>query len=65
MKQVEIMSEETLINTAIKLLIDHIGTRETSRFLALSQLDRVDSLKRHHAWQKMLDKDTFFNEVFK
>ena len=65
MKQVKVMSEEALVNTAVKLLVEHLGSRETSRFLGLSQLDRVESLKRHHAWQSTLDKNDFFDKVFK
>ncbi|OAG27045.1 hypothetical protein TH606_09150 [Thermodesulfatator autotrophicus] len=58
------MDEDTLIRKSIKVLIDTLGPVKTIRFLNLPRKKRIESVKRHREWQKMLDKDKFFNEVF-
>ena len=64
MKAERYMDEDTLIRKSIKVLIDTLGPIETMRFLNLPRKKRIESVKRHREWQKMLDKDKFFNEVF-
>ena len=64
MKAERYMDEDTLIRKSIKVLIDTLGPIETIRFLNLPRKKRIESVKRHREWQKMLDKDKFFNEVF-
>ncbi len=64
MKAVKYMDEEVVIKKGIDLLIKGLGPMEAIRFMNLSQERKIDSVKRHRAWQKQLDKDRFFNEVF-
>jgi hypothetical protein len=64
MKESHYRSEDQLIKDAIDILMEKLGPVETSRFLSLPAKKRVESLKRHHAWQAALDKDTFFKGVF-
>jgi len=37
---------------------------ETIRFINLPKKRRLESVKRHREWQKLLNKDRFFDEVF-
>jgi len=64
MKAERYMDEDTLIRKSIKVLMDTLGPIETIRFLNQPRKKRIESVKRHREWQKMLDKDKFFNEVF-
>ena len=58
------MDENMLIKKSIELLIDNLGPVETIRFLNLPRKRRIESVKRHRRWQKGLDKEKFFEEVF-
>lgn len=64
MKAVKYMDEKDVINKGIDLLVKGLGPMEAIRFMNLSRERRIDSVKRHRAWQNQLDKDRFFNEVF-
>ena len=64
MKAVKYMDEEVVIKKGVDLLIKGLGHMEAIRFMNLSKERKIDSVKRHRAWQKQLDKDRFFNEVF-
>jgi len=64
MKAVKYMDENTLIKKSIEVLMEKLGPVETIRFVNLSRKKRMESVRRHREWQKMLDKDKFFNEVF-
>jgi len=64
MKAERYMDEDTLIRKSIKVLIDTLGSIETIRFLNLPRKKRIESVIRHREWQKMLDKDKFFDDVF-
>ena len=59
------MDENMLIKKSIEVLINNLGPVETIRFLNLPRKKRIESVKRHREWQKMLDKDKFFDEVFR
>jgi len=48
----------------VGILMDKLGPVETSRFLAMHQAGKLDSVKRHHRWQSELDKEDFFKEIF-
>jgi hypothetical protein len=37
---------------------------ERTELLPILREKRVESVKRHRGWQKQLDKDLFFDEVF-
>jgi hypothetical protein len=64
MKSLKYTSEETVIKKAIEVLIKELGPVETIRFINIPKKKRMESVKRHQQWQKTLDKDRFFNEVF-
>jgi len=58
------MDEEVLVKKSLNILIENLGPIETIRFLNIPKEKRIDSVKRHREWQKMLDKEEFFKEVF-
>ena len=64
MKLVKYMDEELMVKKAIKALIGELGPVEANRFINMPRKKRIDSVKRHREWQKHLDKDNFFREVF-
>jgi hypothetical protein len=64
MKPSQFLSEETLIERAIEVLLETLGPVETTRFLSLPMKKRIESVKRHRDWQAKLEKEPFFNEVF-
>jgi hypothetical protein len=64
MRNLKYASEETVIKKAIEVLIRELGPVETIRFINIPKKRRMESVKRHQQWQKTLDKDRFFNEVF-
>jgi hypothetical protein len=64
MKQSQFLSEETLVQRAIEVLLETLGPVETSRFLSLPVKKRTESVKRHREWQAGLEKEQFFKEVF-
>lgn len=65
MRAIKYMDEDIMIKKAIKVLIGELGHVETSRFINMPRKKRIDSVKRHREWQKSLDKDTFFKQVFR
>lgn len=64
MKQNKYMNENEVLEKGITALLSELGPVETARFLNISRVKRVESVKRHREWQKNLEKDIFFNEVF-
>ncbi len=58
------MDEEVVIRKAIEALIKELGPVEAIRFINMPKKKRVESVRRHREWQKLLDKDRFFDEVF-
>jgi len=64
MRAVKYMDENILIRKSIEVLMEKIGPIETIRFINIPRKKRLESLERHREWQKMLDKDKFFDEVF-
>jgi len=65
MKASTFINEEQLISKAVDALIRKLGPVETNRFLSLMKKKRVESLKRHHQWQAKLNKEQFFEAIFK
>uniref|UniRef100_UPI00402A1156 hypothetical protein n=1 Tax=Candidatus Wunengus sp. YC64 TaxID=3367700 RepID=UPI00402A1156 len=65
MKQGQFISEEKLLNQIIHILMEKLGPVETNRFLSLPAKKRLESVKRHRIWQSKLDKDKFFNNIFR
>ena len=64
MKLEKYMDEEVLVKKSLNILIENLGPIETIRFLNIPKKKRIDSVKRHREWQKILDKEKFFKEVF-
>lgn len=66
MKAEKYMDEERVIKKGVQVLIKELGPVEAIRFmnLPLKRKRRLESVKRHREWQKRLDKDSFFDEVF-
>ena len=64
MKSIKYMDEELLIKKSIEILMKEIGPVETFRFLNLPRKKRTESVRRHRRWQKGLEKERFFDEVF-
>jgi hypothetical protein len=64
MKPMKILDEEAIVKRAIDLLMKELGPIETVRFITVPKKKRMESVKRHREWQKLLDKDKLFDEVF-
>ena len=64
MTTMKYMEEEKIIKKAMNVLIKELGPVEAMRFLTLPKIKRMESVKRHRNWQKMLNKDLFFDEIF-
>jgi len=65
MKTIKYMDEDILLEKAIKLLVKELGPVEAIRFINIPKKRRMESVKRHREWQKHLDKEKFFAEVFR
>lgn len=64
MKTVKYMDEEIAIKKGVEALIKELGPVEALRFVNIPIKKRMESVKRHRAWQKLLSKEKFFDEVF-
>ena len=64
MRAIKYMDEEVVIKRGMEALLKELGPVEAIRFVNLPREKRVESVKRHRDWQKLLDKESFFNEVF-
>ncbi|MFH0813367.1 MAG: hypothetical protein V2A69_11105 [Pseudomonadota bacterium] len=64
MSAVKYMDEEMVIKKGMEVLIKELGPVEAIRFINLPKRKRLESVMRHREWQKLLDKDRFFDEVF-
>ena len=58
------MDEDELIRKSIEVLMEKIGPVEAIRIINIPRKKRIESVRRHRQWQKMLDKNKFFDEVF-
>jgi hypothetical protein len=58
------MEEERVIRKGIEVLMKELGPVEAIRFINMPRKKRLESVRRHREWQKLLDKDRFFKEVF-
>ncbi len=65
MKTAKYIDEDTLIEESIKALMEKMGPVETMRFINMPRKKRIESVRWHREWQKLLDKEKFFEEVFK
>ncbi len=64
MKSAHVLDEHVLVERAVNTLMKKLGPIETKRFLSMTVNKRINSVKRHRDWQKKLNKQAFFNEVF-
>jgi len=61
---IKYMDEEVVIKRGMEALLKELGPVEAIRFVNIPREKRIESVKRHRDWQKLLDKENFFNEVF-
>lgn len=59
------LKEDDVVRRAIEALVKDLGPVEAMRFLSLRQVRVFDSVVHHRQWQDSLDKDRFFEEVFR
>ena len=64
MKATRTVPDNDLMRKGIEILFRELGNVDAMRFLSIPREKRVESVKRHRAWQQTLDKDTFFGEIF-
>ncbi len=64
MSRVKYMDEEVVIRKAMEALIKELEPVEAIRFINMPKRKRMESVRRHREWQKLLDKERFFNDVF-
>lgn len=64
MTALQYLPEDELIQRGLEALTNALGPIETTRFLALSRVPRMESVQRHRRWQATLDQQVFFNQVF-
>ncbi len=64
MKAIKYIDEDIVIKKGIELLVKELGPVEAMRFINMSKRKRIESVARHREWQKTLDKEQFFDEVF-
>ncbi len=64
MRTIKYMDEDIVIKKGMEALIKELGPVEAIRFITMPKRKRVESIRRHREWQKLLDKEKFFDEVF-
>ena len=64
MKSAKYLDEDKVIHRGVTVLLKELGPVESMRFLSLQQKKRMESVKRHRAWQRTLQREQFFDEVF-
>lgn len=64
MKLTKTVPDNDLMKKGIEILFRELGNVDAIRFLSIPRKKRVESVKRHKDWQRTLDKDAFFDEIF-
>jgi len=64
MKTERYLAEEAAIKKGVDILVRELGPVEAMRFMNVPRERRLESVRRHQEWQKLLEKDRFFDEVF-
>ena len=64
MKLTKTVPDNDLMKKGIEILFRELGNVDAIRFLSIPRKKRVESVKRHRDWQRTLDKDAFFDEIF-
>lgn len=65
MKTAKYIDEEILVKKAVEVLIKELGPVEAIRFINIPKGKRMESVRRHREWQKHLDKEQFYAEIFR
>ena len=65
MSTVRYLEEEIVIKKAIEVRIKELGPVEAMRFVNMLRKKRLESVRRHREWQKLLNKGQFLKGVFK
>lgn len=65
MKPERYLDDDLLVKKGITALMDRLGPVETDRFIALTNKNREESVKRHRRWQNNLVKESFIQEIQK
>lgn len=58
------LPEEVVVRRGLQALMDALGPVETARFLNLPRSRFADYVQWHREWQKGLNPQHFFDEVF-
>jgi hypothetical protein len=58
------ISDDALVERAVTILVRELGSIDAGRFLAMPSPQRMESIRRHRAWQQGLDQARFFDQVF-
>lgn len=64
MKAIKYMDEDIVIKKGMEVLVKELGPVEAMRFVNIPKRKRIESVVRHRIWQKHLEKDKFFDEIF-
>lgn len=64
MKATRYMDDDLVVQKGVELLINGLGPIDALRFMHIPRERRIESVKRHRAWQKTLDQQQFFDNVF-
>jgi len=64
MRMEKYMDEEAVIRKGVEVLMRELGPVEALRFMSFPKKKRIESVRRHRAWQRQLDKDRFLDELF-
>ncbi len=65
MKVAQYMDDKMLIEKGVDALLEKLGPIDAIRFFNLSKSARIDSVKWHRDWQSKLDRNQFYDEVFR
>jgi hypothetical protein len=63
-KPAKYLDEEKTVQRGVAVLVKELGPVESMRFLSLQQKRRMESVRRHRSWQRALEKEQFFDELF-
>ena len=64
MKLTKTVPDNDLMKKGIEIFFRELGNVDAIRFLSIPRGKRVENVKRHRDWQKTLNEDTFFDEIF-
>lgn len=65
MTMIKNINDKDLMKKGAEILFKELGYTDAIRFLSIPRDMREESVKRHRKWQSSLDKNTFFDQIFK